>query len=36
MDLNGNGSLPEADLQLLRDIEQSLLKRGVAVPRQTL
>jgi hypothetical protein len=26
--------LPEADFQLLRDIEQSLLKRGVAVPRR--
>jgi hypothetical protein len=36
MSLNGKGALPEADFQLLRDIEQSLLKRGVAVPRQTL
>ncbi len=29
-------SLPDSDFQLLRDIEQSLLKRGVAVPRQKI
>ena len=31
---NGNYQLPNADFQLLRDIEKSLLKRGVAVPRK--
>jgi hypothetical protein len=29
-------TLPAADLQLLRDIEQGLLRRGIAVPRRTL
>jgi len=33
-DGNGNRSLPETDFQLLNDIEASLLKRGIAVPRK--
>ncbi len=31
---DGSSQLPASDLQLLRDIEESLLKRGIAVPRK--
>ena len=33
---DGVSQLPDSDFQLLRDIEASLLKRGVAVPRKSL
>jgi hypothetical protein len=36
MEANGSRQLPDADFQLLREIEASLLKRGVAVPRRPL